>query len=525
MGEDLHYIDTLFYSSIESLTDKPSPGIWLNIEKELERKKAEEKKTLLPLFKKSVLVLFALLLSVTLHDILNLQFTSGSLSEKKRDAVIKGSLPNANTQDFWRKNKNSPRDSAGLTTLNAGSENVETMKSNLHVKTSAAKSRRYMVSTDIKIHKHFYSSSTKQFLESGYQPKKNNFKSADLVKNTHPLQNKNQGTAFKKLNKKEQRAMDTFTAVIGKIQKDSNGQSGGDGSLFPLILYPEYAGIERKKAVLNPTLAGYPFHNALPVISHSPPNKNKKHFLNSSMQLTTFASPEIAGYHLKNDFSATPGYQTNNKYGIKGREKHLFSFSSGVLAAFTLKNNFAVQSGLTYSWTIISIDPTKIYSTKTSFGDIKFKYNLSSGYTYITPSFDARPNEGDSLYTTTAYHTLQSISIPVLLKYRFQLRRFTFNPGIGLSANIITSARIETIVEKWSAREKVNLTRLDGLRKFNLGVLITPEIQYRFSKSWGVSILPYFKYSLTPINSGNIVKTYPYNIGLGAGAVYFIKRK
>ena len=523
MGEDLHYIDKLFYNSIESLTDKPSPRIWLNIEKELERKKAEEKKNLFPFLKKSILVLFALLLSVTLHDILNLQLTPGSLSEKKRDAIIQGSLPNGNTQDVSQENKNSPEDSVGLTTLNNAGKNVDTKNSNLPVKTSADKSRQQIVSSDIKIHKHFYSSSTKQFLESGYQPKENNLKSADLVKNTHQLKNKNQVTAGKKLNKKQYGAIETGTEEWSKIQKVSNDKSGGDGSLYPVILHPEYVSIERKKAILNPTLAGYPFNNALPVISDSPPGKNDKHFLNSSIQLTIFASPEIAGYNLKNDLPANPGYQTNNRYGIKGREKHLFSFSSGILAGYTLKNNFAVQSGLIYSWTIISIDPTKIYTTKNSYGDIKFKYNLSSGYTYITPSFDARPNEGDSLYTTTAYHTLQSISIPVLLKYRFQLRRFTFNPGIGLSANIITSARIETIVEKWSAREKVNLTRLDGLNKFNLGVLITPEMQYRFSKNWGVSILPYFKYSLTPINSGNIVKTYPYNIGLGAGAVYFIK--
>ncbi|MFM9909349.1 MAG: hypothetical protein ACKVOW_08370 [Chitinophagaceae bacterium] len=51
-------------------------------------------------------------------------------------------------------------------------------------------------------------------------------------------------------------------------------------------------------------------------------------------------------------------------------------------------------------------------------------------------------------------------------------------------------------------------------------MLVIPEVQYQVSKNWSIIALPYFKYSLGPVNKGNVVKTYPYTVGMGIGAVY-----
>jgi hypothetical protein len=64
------------------------------------------------------------------------------------------------------------------------------------------------------------------------------------------------------------------------------------------------------------------------------------------------------------------------------------------------------------------------------------------------------------------------------------------------------------------------ISNLEGIKKINTSLIITPELQYQLSKKWTIAVIPYFKYSLGAINKGNVVKTYPYTLGLGVGAVY-----
>ena len=61
------------------------------------------------------------------------------------------------------------------------------------------------------------------------------------------------------------------------------------------------------------------------------------------------------------------------------------------------------------------------------------------------------------------------------------------------------------------------ITKLNGLKKINYNFLCTSELNTRFLKKWSAIATPYFKYDLPPINNGSVLKTYPYNIGLGTG--------
>jgi hypothetical protein len=70
------------------------------------------------------------------------------------------------------------------------------------------------------------------------------------------------------------------------------------------------------------------------------------------------------------------------------------------------------------------------------------------------------------------------------------------------------------------SRETEVISKLEGIKKFSPGLLFTPELQYQLSKKFSISAMPYFKYSLGAINKGNVVKTYPYTVGLSAGFVY-----
>jgi outer membrane protein W len=127
---------------------------------------------------------------------------------------------------------------------------------------------------------------------------------------------------------------------------------------------------------------------------------------------------------------------------------------------------------------------------------------------------------GDSLYANGANHTLHYITLPVMVKYAIGKKKLTFRPGIGIGLNIVTKATLTTDLTDNLNRETESLSKLDGIKKLSTSLIINPELQYSLSKKWNLSVSPYFKYSLGAINKGNVVKTYPYTIGVGLGVVY-----
>ena len=254
--------------------------------------------------------------------------------------------------------------------------------------------------------------------------------------------------------------------------------------------------------------------NPLPAVSKS--NNKKQINKNLKFTLTAFAAPDYSRYRLVNDKPNS----YDDKAGIATRERSDLSSSVGVLLGYKVGNKIIVQSGIIYSTTNISIAATKIYAEKDNAGAVKFRYNTSSGYGYLLPSFSTSPAVGDSLFADGANHTLRYISIPIIAKYKMGSSKLTFNPGIGITINFLTKATLTTDLVDRLNRETEYISKLEGIKKFSAGIILTPELQYQLSKKWSISAMPYFKYSLGPINKGNVVKTYPYTFGLGVGAVY-----
>ena len=93
-------------------------------------------------------------------------------------------------------------------------------------------------------------------------------------------------------------------------------------------------------------------------------------------------------------------------------------------------------------------------------------------------------------------------------------------PAVGLSANFITSANVKTEVTDALNKESVSINGLDGMRSFYTGLIADVSLQYNYNSKWSFSLLPGFKYALTPITKGNVVKTFPYSFNIGAGITY-----
>ena len=245
-------------------------------------------------------------------------------------------------------------------------------------------------------------------------------------------------------------------------------------------------------------------------------SNKKQRSINPRFTLTAFAAPDYSKYRLTN------GKHNNydNKADITTRERSDLSSSFGVLFGYKVGNKITIQSGVIYSSTNISIAPTKIYAEKDNTGAIKFRYNTSSGYGYLLPSFSNAPAVGDSLFADGANHTLHYISIPIIAKYRLGNKKITFNPGAGITFNFLTNATLTTDLVDQLNRETEYISKLESIKKTGYSLILTPEVQYQLSKKLSISAIPYFKYSLGAINKDNVVKTYPYSFGLGIGAVY-----
>lgn len=275
---------------------------------------------------------------------------------------------------------------------------------------------------------------------------------------------------------------------------------------------PSFADLTIKEPVLLTT-------NTIASIA-TPKKKKSSSSFKPSWSLTAFASNDWGQYKLDNDVQDNNGNQQDEKEEINHREKHEGSFSAGVLATRQFSKHIALKTGLIYSNTAIGILPQEMYAAKKNDGSIAYKYITSSGYGFVKPGFGLPPAVGDSIRSTEAQHNLQTISVPLMLSYRFEKDKISISPAVGISANFITSANVKTEVTDALNKELVTINGLDGMKNVYASLVADVSLQYNYNSKWSFNLLPGFRYALTPITKGNVVKTFPYSFSIGAGITY-----
>jgi hypothetical protein len=252
--------------------------------------------------------------------------------------------------------------------------------------------------------------------------------------------------------------------------------------------------------------------NIVPLSANSKSSANNQPF-EANWTISAYASSDRPGYRLDNDGPALSK--------IKEHEEHQPSFSAGILIARQLKSRLAIQTGLIYSNTTIVISPQQIYASQNQSGKVLYKYVVSSGYAYVKPGFVSVASPGDSLTAEDGQHSLQYVAVPILLKYNLvKSKKWIVSPGFGISGNFLASAKVETDLEGSSNREHVSIRKLDGIRPFNWSLMGDVSLEYLVSKRVSLNVRPFFTYAMSPITSNNDVETFPYNVGIGAGASY-----
>jgi hypothetical protein len=229
--------------------------------------------------------------------------------------------------------------------------------------------------------------------------------------------------------------------------------------------------------------------------------------------VTAYFSKEFAGYNLSDNNDSTGA----NGKEIEKKERNVFSASVGIFVSYKLKKRWIIESGLSYSWSSSILDPSESFAVKDNNGHIQFKVNTITGYGYLPSSSTAVPNVGDSVLTDKVYNNLHYLTVPLMAAYVINLKRFTLLAGGGVTFNFLTDATVETKIKGPSYDQHESVVTMYGLKKINYGILLKAELQYNVNAKWGVSLMPYFKNALSPINIRSALSTYPYNFGIALG--------
>jgi hypothetical protein len=462
LGKHLHKdIGEQFSKGINSLSQQPREHIWENIDRQLDKTALKNYKDKLSRLRKRTLLFLLLLIGTATFSVM---YFKTSRNESNHN-----SLGRKKTKESIINNYNS---------------SIITSKRDRLLKNNSIQQQ----TTNIIIGRINVMQHTEQGLF--------------IVKNRKPSTKRTNGTKA-----------DEETAENDKIEINKNITSEKPPETTLLTVNAKQEEAENKIPPSSQILK----NDSLALSQNNAPStsyKNKQR--NNNYTLTAFVSPDYSEYRLENDKRNS----YDNKAGIAKRERSDLSASLGVLLGYKIDNNITIQSGIIYSSSNININPTKIYAEKDNAGIVKYRYNTSSGFGFIMPSFSVSPAVGDSLFANGANHTLHYTSMPIIAKFKLGNKKITFYPGVGVTFNFLTKATLTTDVEDRFNRETEYITKLESIKKTGYSLLLTSEIQYQLSKKTGLSAIPYLKYSLGAINKGNVVKTYPYTFGLGFGAVY-----
>ncbi|MBY0348599.1 MAG: hypothetical protein GTN67_00890 [Hydrotalea flava] len=248
---------------------------------------------------------------------------------------------------------------------------------------------------------------------------------------------------------------------------------------------------------------------SIPVSSMLISKLTRQHF-----SIALVAAPYFMNYlHNTSGGVSQPGQ--GNQQGNQGENNEL-SYSIGVLAQYRVKH-WQISTGLQYTQSFVTIQPKTIYASQNSNGLVQYKYTTSTGYAYVSPSFSVQPQIGDSLYTTTAKHTLQYISVPLRLGYQLNKNKWSITPTVGIALNVLKNATIETSFENGSQSEQEVITSLQGLKKMYFSVFAGTSFQYAFSTGTSLFITPNFQMGMQSITNSKLPSTIPYQLGIEAG--------
>ncbi len=234
-------------------------------------------------------------------------------------------------------------------------------------------------------------------------------------------------------------------------------------------------------------------------------------------------------YTYRDVYVNTPSYPVNNfdKY-----ESGLVAYAGGLQFEIEPSSRFSIQSGIYYS----KMGQTK--STLQSNPDISTTYttpntidepergsnmpdvvNSTGNITFdkdLSPPVSDDENIDWTVGLVTAEQYFEYVEIPFIFRYLIIDRKMDVNLCSGLWANFLVG-------NKATATDNEDFTtegETKEINTFGYSGSVSVGLAYPVARNIDISLEPFFKYYLSPINTNPETNVYPYSIGVLTGISY-----
>lgn len=247
-------------------------------------------------------------------------------------------------------------------------------------------------------------------------------------------------------------------------------------------------------------------------------NREKEDKINHEIQLYGGLLNSSSNLNLSSDSSTFP---------MNTSESNLWSSSFGIMYRAKIKQ-FDLGAGLSWMKTGEKVNYSTDIAQYTDVDSVIFiAWQVDSIYNQNTqtwtvdsiPQFDTTTTT-EIITDTILYNNINKytwISIPLRFGYRFDIKKFSIIPRVGIDLSFVMGSNIGTYAEQYNQ----GLVQKSP-SQFVLSYALQLEIRRNFER-WHVFVNPYFRSNVTPVIS-SAIQTRRYNSwGINAGIGFKLK--
>ena len=505
MDENLHNIDKLFRDAIEGHEEMPPENVWKALDAGLDKSNTAHINRKYQAVKRLAIALMLFLLITISYEIITKRTAEPGTSKNEKN--LKSPADNSAVNSSSTEPLGKPNYQPALLTPKTNASNMLAQKSSPVEPTtrSQIKDITRTKKPPALLSKRYYKTTT----ENGAMANEQTPFPADEETFTETAKDKNDDV----LKGDEHHP--------GKNNKDVPGITQ-----TPVVAFAESCFLQKYIATVNTVDVSDIQHTKITPGNVLPPGvvkinfqKNKKTGISKPVHFTlaAFFSPQLSFDRLENEHHPGGPQSRSGRDRIKGDETNQSSFSTGILVKLPLAKSWGIQSGITYSHIKIDMQPKQIFAGLDNDGKVKYRFDCSSGYSFISPGVGAPPAVGDSINVTASTSTLQYVGIPLALSFHFAVGKFNIIPVVGAVANFVVKQKIETGLLLGTSKENQTINSIDGLKSNYFNATMGIGFEYNLSKRVALSITPSINIALNSINKNAAVKSYPNSFGLPFG--------
>ncbi|GEO10238.1 outer membrane beta-barrel protein [Segetibacter aerophilus] len=513
MDENLHNIDHLFRKAIAGHEEEPSTNVWENIDKNLDKKNVvsiSKKYRKLKWAAAALLIFSAGLAMYTVQTRLRNKELAKTISRKKmaeRNGGNNKAFPKTGISDAKPLEKEVIEEPVPTTRIDSAHTTVDSNE-------TVAKAGKQTATEKVGL------PGAEQKVEDG-----NSTQTVKLSGKRVKTARKTEEALVVYKGSKERNAVSTMNSKAANFSAADNSkgtQNAGASTLKPVgdlataTERPKDLQIQSPDPLLENILKSASENNKIPTAEPLVLAKNSKvkgdHRFTFS--ITPYYSADFVNTRIDN---GQRWFREDDRNEIKNKEEISKTSSIGVLVDYNLDSRWSLQSGISFSTMTTNIQPKTIFARPDPRGNINYRFNCSSGYSFVTLRRGNAPASGDSVIALSSTNTLNYVSVPLAVKYVFSKGKLSLSPGLGVAANFLTKGKIETEIAGSAGNEKASIDHIEGLNNSYFSGLVSLGVDYSLNKTLALSFTPTSRIALSAINKDAPVKTYLSSFGLVGG--------